>query len=59
MAAKVDSLKDRFALSFQKDYECSFTYASQGGTNEVSALPVCHVDCFCLLQLGGFLVSLV
>lgn len=25
-------------LLFQKDYECTFTYASQGGTNEVSVL---------------------
>lgn len=33
-------------LLFQREYECSFTYASQGGTNEVSALPAHQVRCF-------------
>lgn len=35
-------------LLFQKDYECTFTYASQGGTNEVSVL--ISVDVFYLCQ---------
>lgn len=30
-------------MSFQKDYECTFTYASQGGTNEVSVLNLVYV----------------
>lgn len=44
------------SLLFQREYECSFTYASQGGTNEVSVLPVCEVP---LSGLASFLVLLV
>lgn len=34
-------------LLFQKDYECTFTYASQGGTNEVSVLILVYVFDLC------------
>lgn len=51
--------KNNVSLLFQREYECSFTYASQGGTNEVSVLPVCEVCCFPLSGLAGFLVLLV
>lgn len=33
------ALTPGFILLLQGEYECSFTYASQGGTNEVSASP--------------------